>query len=454
MLSWRKNLLATAKFSLSIFVVVLAVGAYKWLHDDPLPSLSDHIELLGAVSHNNAKVFVRDVQHDALECECRVSDTPGSWSQGRHTLNLTHDTEYSDVCIFDHLEPATRYVYRTRIRGSEIRDSLANYGQFTTFPLPKASTNTTFLFGSCIAPMPWFSALTVFDWIGENVSPDFALLLGDVVYTDVLQSLGNSFRVPFLRAYLRVWSNPAFNRLFRHTPNFMQFDDHDVANDWVGWDSLVDEGVRKWFHLFASRKNPPAHYVAPIRAPPSKKAFHYSFQHSSSLDIFVVDTRGMLNSDPGVWLGDRQRNDLQQWLQASTAAFKVIASPVSWSLMAAGDETFGGFRADRDAVFDFITSNNICGVIILSGDMHWGAEYSLAGGAVREFSASPFQALLFPTTSIVKEEGPPGFLSGWRFHFGVARVINEEMRVRIYGFYPWQTPWVMHEVVVRSSCDD
>ena len=452
MLSRSKQLLAAANLVLSIIIVVFAMGAYKWLHDDPLPALSDHIELLGAVSHSNAKVFVRDVHHAALECECRAADAAGPWSKGRHTLNLTHATEYSDVCIFDHLEASTRYVYRTRFHGSEVLGSLGSYGQFTTFPLPKASTNTTFLFGSCIAPLPWFSALAVFDWIGEHVAPDFALLLGDIVYADVLQSLGHAFRVPFLRAYLRVWSNPAFNRLFRQTPNFMQFDDHDVANDWVGWDSLVDEGVRKWFHLFASRKNPPAHSVAPIRAPPSQNAFHYSFHHSSSLDVFVVDTRGMLNSEPGVWLGDTQRHHLEEWLKTSRAAFKVVASPISWSLTAAGDENFGGFSADRDAVFDFITSNNICGVIILSGDTHWGAEYSLAGGAVREFSASPFQAILFPTGSPVNGEEPPRFLSGWRYHFGVARVLDAEMRVQIFGFYPWQTPWVMHEVVVQSSC--
>ena len=327
------------------------MGCFKWLHDDPLPSQSDHIELLGGVSHNTAKVFVRDVQHPALECECRVAGTTGPWSPGRHTLNLTSETEHSDVCIFDGLEAATSYVYRTRFRGSVAGDSQNGYGQFTTFPPPNGATNTTFLFGSCIAPLPWFSALTVFDWIREHVAPDFALILGDIVYSDILQSLGSAFRVPYLRAYLRVWSNPAFNRLFRQTPNFMQFDDHDMANDWVGWDALIDEGVRKWFHLFVGRKNPPVHRVAPLRAPPSKRAFHYSFRHSSSLDVFVLDTRGMRSSAPGVWLGDRQRRDLQAWLQASRAAFKVIASPVSWSLVALSAESdFARFKAERDAV--------------------------------------------------------------------------------------------------------
>ena len=123
----------------------------------------------------------------------------------------------------------------------------------------------------------------------------------------------------------------------------------------------------------------------------------------------------MRGSAPGVWLGAGQRRDLEEWLETSQAAFKIIASPVSWSLVTAGGDDFGGFKADRDAVLEFITSKSICGVIILSGDTHWGAEYSLASGVVREFSASPFQAILFPTTSLVTDGGeePPRFLSGW-----------------------------------------
>ena len=42
----------------------------------------------------------------------------------------------------------------------------------------------------------------------------FMMLLGDHVYTDMPH-------IPFDRAYYQVWSDPAFKRLFQHTPVFV-----------------------------------------------------------------------------------------------------------------------------------------------------------------------------------------------------------------------------------------
>ena len=51
---------------------------------------------------------------------------------------------------------------------------------------------------------------------------------------------------------------------------------------------------------------------------------------------------------------------------------KVIASPVPWSLASKGEarDTWNGFKEERKEIFDFLATNKINGVILLSADRH------------------------------------------------------------------------------------
>jgi alkaline phosphatase D len=52
--------------------------------------------------------------------------------------------------------------------------------------------------------------------------------------------------------------------------------------------------------------------------------------------------------------------------------FKVIASPVPWSLATKGEarDTWNGFKEERQEIFDFLAENKINGVILISADRH------------------------------------------------------------------------------------
>jgi alkaline phosphatase D len=71
-------------------------------------------------------------------------------------------------------------------------------------------------------------------------------------------------------------------------------------------------------------------------------------------------------------LGPVQKKWLLEKLKDSQATFKVIASPVPWSLATKGEarDTWNGFKKERQEIFDFLAENRINGVILISADRH------------------------------------------------------------------------------------
>ena len=122
------------------------------------------------------------------------------------------------------------------------------------------------------------------------------------------------------------------------------------------------------------------------------------------------------------------------------------------------------FATETRDIVAFVAASNITGVVILSGDTHWGAAYrhGFAEPHVYECSASPFQALPFPhpdTLAVVEPGIKSGdddgwsetlFLSSMSFHYGVARVsgADKTLTCEIYGFWPWSTPQMLFSSTV------
>jgi alkaline phosphatase D len=80
-------------------------------------------------------------------------------------------------------------------------------------------------------------------------------------------------------------------------------------------------------------------------------------------------------------LGPVQKAWLLSALQKSTAPFKLLVSPVAWADDAKLDtgptgeklytrDTWYGYRAEREEIFDFIAAKKIPGVILISSDRH------------------------------------------------------------------------------------
>lgn len=92
-------------------------------------------------------------------------------------------------------------------------------------------------------------------------------------------------------------------------------------------------------------------------------------------------------------LGPRQKAWLKDRLSKSDASFKVIASSVPWEFCSKGEslDTWNGFRAERNELFDFIRQNRAEGVFLVSADRHRSDAYRIPwseGYAFYEFESS------------------------------------------------------------------
>jgi len=90
------------------------------------------------------------------------------------------------------------------------------------------------------------------------------------------------------------------------------------------------------------------------------------------VDFFMLDNRYYRSFEDGTMLGPEQKEWLLAKLKASDATFKVLASGTLWTEHAdkAGRDSWWGVKEERNEIFDFIETENIGGVILLSADRH------------------------------------------------------------------------------------
>jgi alkaline phosphatase D len=197
-------------------------------------------------------------------------------------------------------------------------------------------------------------------------SPAALLLLGDNVYIDLPQQLGEFHKY----TYYRRQSQPEFRRLTRSVPVFAIWDDHDCATDdvWMGqyrdkpgWKMSMLEGFRmNWNNPGYGDEQWPGCW------------FRVSI---ADVDFFMLDGR-FYRTNPNdknpTMLGPVQKAWLLEQVKQSKATFKVLASPVPWSFDTKGDslDTWNGFRDERNEIFSFLEDNKIDGVILISADRH------------------------------------------------------------------------------------
>ena len=92
-------------------------------------------------------------------------------------------------------------------------------------------------------------------------------------------------------------------------------------------------------------------------------------------------------------LGSVQKRWLLNTIKGSKGTFKILVSPVPWVFKAKGDskDTWNGFKNERNEIFQFLTENNIKGVLLMSADRHrsdlWKIERS-DDYALYEFNSS------------------------------------------------------------------
>lgn len=239
-------------------------------------------------------------------------------------------------------------------------------------------------FGSCAdqrQPQPFWTAIA-------EARPQVMVMLGDNVYGDV-----SSAEMAELRAaYTALAAQPGFQRLRAEVPFLAVWDDHDYGVNDGGGDFPYRQQSETLFRQFWA---PPASggsagigglYQAYHFGPPGRRVQLILLDTRSFRSALKpTDQRGapgreryLPDADPNkTMLGEAQ----WQWLEArlrEPADLRLIVSSIQVLADSHGWERWGNLPLERDRLFRLIGDTAAAGVVLISGDRHFGALYRRA----------------------------------------------------------------------------
>jgi phosphodiesterase/alkaline phosphatase D-like protein len=332
--------------------------------------------VLGAITDRSVKVWARADRAGAFFVLVWREDTPERVRTIEGPRFVADDGV--SVALIDQLEPDTRYGYQLQHGECTCPTSYS----FETLPARGSPARIRFATaGDVEGPdVPGFADIAAVD-------PSFVLMVGDNVYADGFGMDEEAYR----RRYDAVWGGAQFRELFARRPTFMIWDDHElVDNYWIGKNDTVYELGRRLYQEYQGSHNPD---------PLVEGELYYTFE-AADVGFFVLDTRShrSRNGDPDgpdkSMLGSEQKQRLLSWLAANEYRVHVILSSVLMSdFSTTGNDSWSGFRDEREEILAAIATAETNHVIVISGDQHWSAILRLDRGeppySIYEFQATP-----------------------------------------------------------------
>jgi alkaline phosphatase D len=290
--------------------------------------------------------------------------------------------DYVQTHVLTGLEPGRTYAYRVIVDGKANPDD-EGFEPFTLRTQALAPSRFRLAFGSC-ARRARYPVQPIWRAI-EDARPDLFVWAGDAVYADSPE--------PEILAeeYRRQRDLPEIRRFMATTPQLAIWDDHDYGLNDHDRRHPGKVGALEMFRRYWP--NPPT------GLPGVPGAFFRWSQ--GGVDFFFLDVR--YHRDPNeapdgagkTMLGAAQRAWLLAGLKASRAAFKVVVSGSGWNDgKIEGADSWSAFTHERDAILDELMRAKVGGVVLLSGDTHFGEmnclPWSERGGYdLYEFVSSP-----------------------------------------------------------------
>lgn len=239
------------------------------------------------------------------------------------------------------------------------------------------------LFGSCSHQD---KAMPILKSINDEAA-DLFIFLGDNIYGDTknMQDMAEK--------YQRLGNNPGIKKLRSTTPTIAIWDDHDFGENDAGAEYPQKEQSRKLMLDFWQEPQNSARYTQENGI---YTAYMYGEAHNK-VHVILPDLRwnrdelsnvGRVNyqtkrkpnnmgpyspnlTENASMLGEAQWQWLETELQ-KPSKIKVIASSLQLLPEFTGWESWANFPHDRERLFSLIKKYQVNGVIIISGDTHWG----------------------------------------------------------------------------------
>ena len=251
------------------------------------------------------------------------------------------------------------------------------------FSLANTSKLQKIYFGSCAKqykPMPIFDAI-------NRDSPDVFIMLGDNIY-------GDTENMAELKAtYEMLGRHQGFKQLKQQSEIIAIWDDHDFGENDAGKEYYQKEQSRKIMLDFFDEPKTSARYsrddgiyTSYVYGDDDQKVqvilpdLRWNRDQLHSVSKLNYATKRIPNNmgpykvspEPNAsMLGEQQ----WQWLEKELlkpAKLKIIGSSLQLLPEFTGWESWANFPNDRNRLISFIQKHKIGGVLIISGDTHWG----------------------------------------------------------------------------------
>ena len=369
-----------------------------------------HGPLLGSVTDTQAQFWVRTLDEAVVRVE--VERKNGDAVHRSDAVQAQADADFTAVARVTGLAPDTAYTYRLFVDDREQPETWS----FRTFPKEGEPAAVEVGFGACAGYTPWRER--IWQRIASHDFPLF-LLLGDNVYIDRPE------HPPIQRyCYYRRQSRPEFRTFTAETSVAAIWDDHDFGdNDSEGGpEAFTPEWKVEAWRIFRNNWNNPAY-----GGEEQPGVWHEI--SIADVDIFQLDGRYYRTNEdvksPSM-LGPVQKEWLFDALRTSSASFKIIASPVPFPNGAKPGEwdwrsdTWEGYPDEREELFSFIESEQIDGVVLITGDRHRADVWKIG----REDGYDLYEFQNARLTNIHTHESVDGSLYSYndKPHFGRLRV--------------------------------
>ncbi|QLE55863.1 alkaline phosphatase [Nostoc sp. TCL26-01] len=427
---------------------------------DKLRPRISHGVASGDISGNSAVIWSRSDRPARLIVEYSANESFRDLNRvlGQQALA---NTDFTARAYLNNLPPSQQIFYRVIFQ--DLADpniySAPVIGQLRT--PPQNQGDIFFAWSGDTAGQGWginpeWGGMKIYETI-RRLKPDFFIHSGDYIYADVpIQSavklddgsIWQNLTTPekskvaetlkeFRGNYIYNLLDENVRRFNAEIPQLVQWDDHEVRNNWYPSQILEDDRYKvKSVSVLARRARQAFLEYTPIRShPQDPKRIYRSFQHGSSLEIFMLDERSYrganspnrqpVASRATAFLGNPQISWLKSQLQKSTATWKIIASDMPIGLIvpdgktnfenfANGDGKALGRELELADLLQFIQRNNIRNVVLLTADVHYAAAHYYNPNQAQftdfrpfwEFVAGPMNSGTFGPNKLDNTFGP------------------------------------------------
>ena len=390
-----------------------------------------HGPVVGGVTASTANVFVRTDQAGSVSLRYGTNANLNNYMVSG-TFTTAEATDFTKTIPLSSLSAETTYYMNVMVNG--VPQLTSHYPSFATFPTGGTSRAFSFVVLTDFATVSKLTSSVQTFANAAGTNPAFVFIGGDFDHRDPLTLLdkGQMFKdlydanTPFIGDFV--------NLILRKTPIVHQWDDHDSGVN------NIDKTYPDWYLNKRVFQEYVPSYPIPLIAPGIWQKFSYA-----QADFFVLDCRSQRDpeNDPddanksmldGNNLGATgELNWLENGLLNSTARWKIIFTSVITNPTTKFPDGWAGYQTEWNALKSYIATNNIKGIVFISGDLHLGAIDNGAASGFPEMCVAQSNSIQVGNRCATAKVGTwsEGYYNDTCSGFGLVTILRDRLILQV-----------------------